>query len=188
MAALDLKISHGEYNDASALYFQDITTNWASNDGGHSVSDINTASLTFIVYDSSNTKILDSVLVTLFSGGGYTSQSELVFTVSPSDMGLSDQLIPDGWYEVIYTLTMDDATVYTYNFVMYVDGAIKLKIFPKIVNISKEEVVCDHLDDYKDIINPLIENAILKGSEYGASIAKKLDVLAALKHLETINP
>lgn len=110
--ALTLALSFVERNDNKVLTITDVTTDWGG--GNIDVGDVTTMTLAIDITTSDGTVTSYDIIdvVTLLSLGPGSVQADLVIpitaallTVSAVPLGTADDELPDGIWDVVYTVT-----------------------------------------------------------------------------------
>lgn len=148
-------------------------------------------------YQTSNGETSGPYNVDLFAEfGPFSSQADLVYTINGSHVGMNDgDLIPDGIWQVTYTLTARPAGNdgnNDQNFVadpitteMLVYGQVKVKVYDKLRNIPVS-YLCNNAVTVDNIEEAELAAAYLKGIEASAYISKSEELLKMLGTLEKI--
>ena len=152
-------------NDAKLLTFTDDSSTWVSQEA------LPTPGGNYLTFDII-IKNPDETLTcnTIYFRGTYASTAELVFEISCAELlvngvaiGTSDSLLPDGIYEVNYTLyNSSDISLNTYNTTLVILGQIEIDIandFADVPHVWRQAELSLQSDEVLSLIRPLQKEA-----------------------------
>ena len=177
--ALTPTLSYEQRNDNKLLTFTDTTSNWGVG-GNAAVTDVTilTLGIEITISDGTVTTYDDIDLVDLFGDGAapeFNTQADMVFAidasmleVSGAALGTSDDELPDGLWEITYTINTTVGTPET----IFIDGQVRVAVYellrqlPTIYNCSecKSKTVLDALYAY-GCLNVLRSDAYVAKTE-----------------------
>jgi hypothetical protein len=197
---LNLDFTILEESNNNAIVITDVTTNWGVANGNIEITAINDIDYTLTLDVTFNSK--DQVIVynqiNLYSnpsfGGPWTTQSDLVFRLTPSELTSTQvisntedsSLIQDGVYEITYTLTYvntaDSPAIATKK--VLINGIVRNKVYTNLKDIPKIYDAYDFRG--KEIDDTLLQYALLKSQEASAYVALEQDLLDNLDTLQKL--
>lgn len=189
--ALTPTLSYEERNDNKLLTFTDTTADWGV--GGNAVvTDVTVLTLSIEITTSDGTATTyDNIdLVDLFGDGAgpeFNNQAAMVFPIDASmikdggiAIGTSDDELPDGLWEITYTINATVGTPET----IFIDGRVRVAVYellrqiPTIYN-------CDECKS-KTILDALYAYGCLNVLRSDAYVAKSEELISLLYVLERI--
>jgi hypothetical protein len=191
--ALTPTLSYVQRNDNKLLTFTDTTLNWGV--GGNAVvTGVTVLTLDIKITTSNNTQITyDTIdLVDLFGDNAapeFNDQAAMVFPITAAmlkvlttPMGTSDMELPDGLWEITYTINSTVGTPET----IFLDGRVRVAVYellrtlPTIYNCGecKTKTVLDALYAY-GCLN------ILRSDAYVAKTEELISLLYVLERIVT---
>ena len=185
--ALTPTLSYEERNDNKLLTMTDTTSNWGSG-GNAAVTDVTVLTVDITITTSDGTETdYDTIDLYALNSGPFTLQSELVFEIDASlllvdavAMGTSDDELPDGLWNITYTINTTVGTPED----IFIDGRVRtavyelLRVLPSIYN-------CNDCKS-KQVLDAIYCYGCLNVARSDAYVAKTEELLSLLYNLERI--
>lgn len=173
--ALTPTLSYEERNDNKLLTLTDTTANWGTG-GNIAVTDVTTLTVVIAITTSNDTTTTyDSIDLYALGSGPFATQAAMVFPIDASmikdggiAIGTSDDELPDGLWEITYTINATVGTPET----IFIDGKVRVAVYellrqiPVIYNCNecKSKTILDALYAY-GCLNVLRSDAYVAKSE-----------------------
>lgn len=191
--------------DLTTITLQDTSTGWGN--PNPAITDIDgttvdlTLSITIYTYDNPTAgDIYTSIDIYTLLGAAPSVQADLEYVLTPANLlnvdtgnalGASTDPFPDGWYEVVYTISDSDnsgnSASTTYQF--FLDGNVYYKVATHLIDIPETYMYVDKfINNYgaDEIIDVLYEVALLDSMEANVAEANKEEILQVLDTLTNI--
>lgn len=196
---MDLTLSILEKSDLTALVLTDTTVGWGTG-GNVAITAIDNVSHTLhldvkkktltgtVVYDTIN------LYTDADFGGPWTSQSDLVFTITPMKLLVdgavesgvtADSTIEDAVYTFTYTLDEGLGTELSVEVVVLAYNDIKTKVYTKLRQVHPIYNAYDFRS--KEISDTLLQYSLLKSIEAMAYVALEDELVEMLDTIQKIN-
>lgn len=186
--ALELSLSIEERNDSKAITFTDNsgvydlnnTTGWGS--PNLDVGAITTLTLDVSINSESRPQIN---LVTEFSLDGSSTYGDLIFLITNEILGYgSDDELPDGVYDITYTVDEGLQTESVVTYQILIDGVVRNTVYDLLRRIPFKYTYGDC--KAKDIMDALFAYSYLKAIENSAYVARIEELNINLELLQRI--
>lgn len=180
-------------NDSKLITITDSTgTGTDGWDGTPAVTDINasTNSLTLdITITTSDGAVTDYDTINLYTEfGPFTTTADLVFELDMSmllesgiALGTSDDLFPDGLYNIVYTYQKSTNNLHS-DYSILIDGTIKADIYEALRTMSTKYECADNHE--KDILDIIFTRGYYDGLLATATVGRSNSVITQLRTLE----
>lgn len=209
--ALELSLSAPlQSNDQTTLRLTDDTgvydaannaTGWGAPNTNLSDIDGSTTTLTItitITTSAGTSTTYDAIDAYTYIGGSPSTVNDLVFDVTPAilqesgtPLGAADDTLPDGWYDIDYTVSYNLAggagTSDTYEVSIFIDGVVRTCVYDELRQLPTyyncEEINLSH-DDFIKYYNPIYNYSLFQSMIANLSTSNKEKVLNILATLE----
>lgn len=201
--ALSLNLSTEERNDSKVITITDISTGWGTDTDPsytvikafNDVSAIYSLILTVTINSVSGTTVYDPIDLYTINNTPFATQADMVFPINASILKVSSQsigdsntLLPDGIWDISYTLKKKVSSVWT----DYLTKTVSVLVYGQVQKqvYDKLRLVPEYYDSKKttqrNIQESLLYYTFLQSIEKNAYIAKKEQLLEMLETLQRL--